>query len=123
MGQCQRFALGFFMKNILKSKLAIFLTLVVLFSITMYKLNRDVATPKEIQIESLKEAQDVKSSNPKDPFKEALEKQTLQVEKKMDPVSNQPVRGAESKDPFKEFLDKQSKELNSSKVSPFEVVK
>ena len=41
----------------------------------------------------------------------------------MDPVSNQPVRGAESKDPFKEFLDKQSKELNSSKVSPFEVVK
>lgn len=111
------------MKNILKSKLAIFLTLVVLFSIAMYKLNRDVATPKEIQIESLKEAQDVKSSNPKDPFKEALENQTLQVEKKMDPVSNQPVRGAESKDPFKEFLDKQSKELNSSKVSPFEVVK
>ena len=115
--------LDFFMKNILKSKLAIFLTLVVLFSITMYKLNRDVATPKEIQIESLKEAQDVKSSNPKDPFKEALEKQTLQVEKKMDPVSNQPVRGVESKDPFKEFLEKQSKELNSSKVSPFEVVK
>lgn len=85
----------------------------------MYKLNRDDATPQVKQIDSLKEAQDVKSPNPKDPFKEALEKQTLQVEKKLDPVSNQPVQSDQPRDPFKEFLDKQNKELSQSKVSPF----
>ena len=107
------------MKNILKSRLAIFLTLGVLFSIAMYKLNRDDSPPQEKQIESLTEAQDLGSSKPKDPFKEALEKQTLQMEKKIDSVSNQPLPSAQPRDPFKEFLDKQNKDLNQSKVSPF----
>ena len=59
-------------------------------------------------------------SLPKDPFKEALEKQSLRMDQKNETRFIESVQGTQPRDPFKEFLEKQNKDLSQSKVSPFE---
>lgn len=96
--------------------------LIILISITMYKFAGQDATEEPIATVTSSEvlsAPEQQTGN--DPFKEALERQASLKPVNQEQHSN--LQRTQSKDPFKEFLDKQSKELNSSKVSPFEVVK
>ena len=107
------------MKFLLKLTGWLFVTVLIL--IIIYKLNVDEPTtqakPQEAAIE-VKVLED--QLLPKDPFKEALEKQSLQTGKKDETRIIESVQGTQPRDPFKEFLDKQNKDLSQSKVSPFE---
>ena len=101
-------------------KLAISLLFIVLVLIAIYKLYADEATPHVMPLENSNGNIENKDPMPlKDPFKEALEKQTFQNELKKDQNLNDVDKVTQSKDPFKDFLDKQSKDLSHSKVSPF----
>ena len=107
------------MKFLLKLTGWLFVTFLIL--ITIYKLNVDEPTP---QVKPQEAATEVKVLEdqllPKDPFKEALEKQSLQTDKKNETRFIESVQSTQPRDPFKEFLDKQNKDLTQSKVSPFE---
>lgn len=95
--------------------------LIILMSIWMYKITSKGATNDPKSPQSTLEVQSPPEQNiPKDPFKEALEKQSQSTEGQQTLI--QPIiQVAPGKDPFKEFLEKQAKDLGQSKVSPFGV--
>lgn len=93
--------------------------LIVVISITIYKLSAQDASTVQRSPQTSSEAQHSSEQIvTKDPFKEALEKQTQA--KLGQQTLSQSVQGSPNRDPFKEFLDKQGKELGQSKVSPFD---
>lgn len=112
---------GFKLMNALTitKKRTLLALLIVIISITMYKLSAQDASTVQMPPQTSSEAQHSSEQIvTKDPFKEALEKQTQA--KLGQQTLSQSVQGSPSKDPFKEFLDKQGKDLSQSKVSPFD---
>jgi primase-polymerase (primpol)-like protein len=102
-----------------KSKILLSVFAIILISITMYKLTVQDAITAQLPQQTSSEAQySSEQTVTKDPFKEALEKQTQA--KLGQQTLSQSVQGSPNRDPFKEFLDKQGKELGQSKVSPFD---
>ena len=94
--------------------------LILLISITLYKskgqyvTNHSNSSPTSLEVQSPQELNTLK-----DPFKEAIEKQTQLKDGQQ--ILIQPTQVVPNKDPFKEFLEKQAKDLGQSKVSPFGV--
>jgi len=93
--------------------------LLIIISITIYKLAKQDASLEEQRPASpaLVKTDEAEQTAPKDPFKEAIENQAKRIESNQN--LNKSIQRNDSKDPFKDFLDRQSKELNQSKVSRF----
>jgi len=96
--------------------------LLIIISITIYKLAKQDASLEEQPPASsaLVKRDEAEQTAPKDPFKEAIENQAKRIDGNQD--LNKSIQTTDSKDPFKDFLDRQSKELNQSKLSPFDSV-
>ena len=99
--------------------LVIFILLIII-SITIYKLAKQDASLEEQPPVSpaLVKRDEAEQTVPKDPFKEAIENQAQPIGSNQD--LNRSVLGTHSKDPFKEFLEKKDKDSSQSKVSPFD---
>ena len=103
-----------------KIKLIVPVLLIILISITIYKFtNRDAIIVQKSNQTSLDAQSPQELTAPKDPFKEAQEKQSQLKDGQQ--TLTEPIQGVSNKDPFKEFLEKQAKDLGQSKVSPFAV--
>ena len=103
-----------------KIKLIVPVLLIILISITIYKFtSRDATNEPKPQQSTLEVQSPPELNTPKDPFKEALEKQSQLKDGQQ--IIIQPTQVVPNKDPFKEFLEKQAKDLGQSKVSPFAV--
>jgi hypothetical protein len=104
----------------MKLKSLVILAFIALVSITIYKFTiRDAPNEPKPQQSTLEVQSPPELNAPKDPFKEALEKQSQHKDGQQ--ILIQPTQVVPNKDPFKEFLEKQAKDLGQSKVSPFAV--
>ena len=107
------------MKKIVK-RIGLISLLTILITITIYKFTSGDATLVQKPNQTSLDVQSPQElTAPKDPFKEALEKQSQHKDGQQ--ILIQPTQVVPNKDPFKEFLEKQAKDLGQSKVSPFAV--